>query len=133
MINALIKRVSVTYKCYEMYAHQGKIVQLLVFWGNSQHNWFPVYKVWWIISSIAISDNLQCWREWPRNVHLPCHKHRRNRSKFTGFLGCCWKYVFLFMSKMLNTLILNLFYKKNVFMKGVLRVSTGLVPIWRVQ
>jgi hypothetical protein len=24
MIDALIKRVSVTYKCYEMYAHQGK-------------------------------------------------------------------------------------------------------------
>ena len=25
----LIKRVSVTYKCYEMYAHRGKKVQLL--------------------------------------------------------------------------------------------------------
>jgi hypothetical protein len=25
MIDALIKRVSVTYKCYEMYAHRGKI------------------------------------------------------------------------------------------------------------
>jgi hypothetical protein len=25
MIDALIKRVSVIYKCYEMYAHQGKI------------------------------------------------------------------------------------------------------------
>ena len=31
MIDALIKRVSVTYKCYEMYTHQGKKVQLLVF------------------------------------------------------------------------------------------------------
>jgi hypothetical protein len=28
MIDALIKRVSVTYKCYEMYSHQGKKVQL---------------------------------------------------------------------------------------------------------
>jgi hypothetical protein len=28
MIDALIKRVSVTYKCYEMYAHQRKNVQL---------------------------------------------------------------------------------------------------------
>ena len=27
----LIKRVSVIYKCYEMYAHRGKKVQLLVF------------------------------------------------------------------------------------------------------
>jgi hypothetical protein len=27
MIDALIKRVSVTYKCYEMYAHLGKKVQ----------------------------------------------------------------------------------------------------------
>ena len=31
MIDALIKRFSVTYECYEMYAHRGKIVQLLVF------------------------------------------------------------------------------------------------------
>jgi hypothetical protein len=31
MIDALIKRVSVTYKCYEMYADQGERVQLLVF------------------------------------------------------------------------------------------------------
>jgi hypothetical protein len=31
MIDALIKRVSITYKCYEMYEHRGKKVQLLVF------------------------------------------------------------------------------------------------------
>jgi hypothetical protein len=31
MIDALIKRVSVTYKCYEKYVHRGKKVQLLVF------------------------------------------------------------------------------------------------------
>jgi hypothetical protein len=31
MIGALIKRVSVTYQCYEMYAHRRKKVQLLVF------------------------------------------------------------------------------------------------------
>jgi hypothetical protein len=31
MIDALIKRVSVTYKRYEMYAHRWKKVQLLVF------------------------------------------------------------------------------------------------------
>ena len=33
MIDALIKRVSVTYKCYEMYVHRpgGEKVQLLVF------------------------------------------------------------------------------------------------------
>ena len=31
MIDALIKRVSVTYKCYEIYAHRGEKVQLLVF------------------------------------------------------------------------------------------------------
>jgi hypothetical protein len=28
MIDALIKRVSITYKCYEMYAHRGKKVPL---------------------------------------------------------------------------------------------------------
>ena len=31
MIDAIIKRVSVTYKCYKMYAQRGKKVQLLVF------------------------------------------------------------------------------------------------------
>ena len=31
MIDALIRRVSVTYKCYEMYTHRGRKVQLLVF------------------------------------------------------------------------------------------------------
>ena len=31
MIDALIRRVSVTYKCYEMYANRGEKVQLLVF------------------------------------------------------------------------------------------------------
>jgi hypothetical protein len=31
MIDALIKRVSVIYKYYEMYTHRGKEVQLLVF------------------------------------------------------------------------------------------------------
>jgi hypothetical protein len=27
MIDALIKRVSVAYKCYEMYAHRGKLIE----------------------------------------------------------------------------------------------------------
>jgi hypothetical protein len=36
MIDALLKRVFVTYKCYEMYAHQGKKVQLLVFGDRSR-------------------------------------------------------------------------------------------------
>ena len=31
MIDALIKRASITYKCYEMYAHRRKKLQLLVF------------------------------------------------------------------------------------------------------
>jgi hypothetical protein len=31
MIDALIKRVSVTYECYEMYVQRVKKVQLLVF------------------------------------------------------------------------------------------------------
>jgi hypothetical protein len=36
MIDALIKRVSVTYACYDMYAHRGKKVQLLVFWDHQE-------------------------------------------------------------------------------------------------
>jgi hypothetical protein len=38
MIDALIKRVSVTYTCYEMYAHRGKKVQLLLFWDHQEMN-----------------------------------------------------------------------------------------------
>jgi hypothetical protein len=34
MIDALIKRVPVTYECYEMYANRGKNVQRLVFWDR---------------------------------------------------------------------------------------------------
>jgi hypothetical protein len=37
MIDALIKRVSVTYKCYEMHAHRGNKVQLLVFCDRSRN------------------------------------------------------------------------------------------------
>ena len=37
MIDALIKRVFVTYKCYEMYAHRGNKVQLLVFSDRSRN------------------------------------------------------------------------------------------------
>ena len=37
MIDALIKRVSVTYKYYEMYVHRGKKVQLLVFGDRSRN------------------------------------------------------------------------------------------------
>jgi hypothetical protein len=37
MIDALIKRVSVTYQCYEMYAHREKKVQLLVFSDRSRN------------------------------------------------------------------------------------------------
>ena len=37
MIDALIKRVSVTYQCYEMYAHWEKKVQLLVFSDRSRN------------------------------------------------------------------------------------------------
>jgi hypothetical protein len=37
MIDALIKRVSVTYKCYEMYAHRGKkVLIILVFQVHNQ-------------------------------------------------------------------------------------------------
>jgi hypothetical protein len=37
MIDALINRVSVTYQCYEMYAHREKKVQLLVFSDRSRN------------------------------------------------------------------------------------------------
>jgi hypothetical protein len=36
MSDALVKRVSVTFTCYEMYAHRGKKMQLLVFWDYQE-------------------------------------------------------------------------------------------------
>ena len=38
MIDALIKRVSVTYKCYEMYAHQIKSNQKVLFKVGTFYN-----------------------------------------------------------------------------------------------
>jgi hypothetical protein len=43
MIDALIKHVSVTYKCYEMYAHRGKKVQLTARVLRSIKKWTPSY------------------------------------------------------------------------------------------
>ena len=37
MIDALIKRASVTYNCYEMYAHRDRNVQLLAFSDRSRN------------------------------------------------------------------------------------------------
>jgi len=37
MIDALIKRVFVSYKCYAMYVHGEKKVQLLVLWDRSRN------------------------------------------------------------------------------------------------
>jgi hypothetical protein len=51
MIDALIKRVSVTYNCYEMYAHRGKKVQLLVFWYWSGSGSLSIRKDSWSLLS----------------------------------------------------------------------------------
>ena len=37
MIDALLKRVSVTFQCYEIYAHRGNKVQLLMFRDQSRY------------------------------------------------------------------------------------------------
>jgi hypothetical protein len=54
MIDALIKRVSVTYKCYEMYAHRGKKVQLLVL--RSIKKWTPSYQLSALFAEFAESS-----------------------------------------------------------------------------
>ena len=54
MIDALIKRVSVTYKCYEMYAHRGKKVQLLVL--RSIKKWTPSYQLSALFTEFAESS-----------------------------------------------------------------------------
>jgi hypothetical protein len=63
MIDALIKRVSVTYTCYEMYAHRGKKVQLLVFWDHQEMDAILliigiVYGVWqvWFSPGTPVSS-----------------------------------------------------------------------------
>jgi hypothetical protein len=54
MIDALIKRVSVTYKCYEMCAHRGKKVQLLVFWDRSRNGLHPWYS--WNTARVGVKQ-----------------------------------------------------------------------------
>jgi hypothetical protein len=44
MIDALIKRVSVTYKCYEMYVHREEKVELLVFRDRSRNGRHLIIK-----------------------------------------------------------------------------------------
>ena len=59
MIDALIKRVSVTYKCYEMYAHRGKKVQLLVLWDRSR-NELLIIGIVYGVCRIVIKSVQQC-------------------------------------------------------------------------
>ena len=58
MIDALIKRVFVTYKCYEMYAHRGKMVQLLVFWIDQEMD--AILLIIGIVCRIVIKSVQQC-------------------------------------------------------------------------
>ena len=55
MIDALIKLISVTYKCYEMYAHQGKKVQLLDVL-RSIKKWMSSYKLSALLTEFAESS-----------------------------------------------------------------------------
>ena len=55
MIDPLIKRASVTYKCYEMYAHRGKKVQLFVFL-RSIKKWTPSYQLSALFTEFAESS-----------------------------------------------------------------------------
>ena len=55
MIDALIKRVSVTYKCYEMYVHRGgKGVTARVL--RSIKKWMPSYKLSTLFTGFAESS-----------------------------------------------------------------------------
>ena len=58
MIDALIKRVSVTYKCYEMYVHRGKKVQLHARVLRSIKKWTPSYS--YRVCRIVIKSVQQC-------------------------------------------------------------------------
>ena len=61
MIDALIKRVSVTYKCYEMYAHRGKKVQLLMFIDRSRNGRHLInYRHAYGVCRIVIKSVQQC-------------------------------------------------------------------------
>ena len=61
MIDALIKRVSVTYTCYEMYAHRGKKVQLLVFWDHQEMDAILLFiAIVYGVCRIVIKSVQQC-------------------------------------------------------------------------
>jgi hypothetical protein len=60
MIDALIKRVSVTYKCYEMYVHRGEKVQLLVFWDQEMDAILLIIGIVYGVSRIVIKSVQQC-------------------------------------------------------------------------
>ena len=57
----LNKTFSVTYKCYEIYAHRGKIRQLLVFWDRSRNGrHLNNYRYCLRICRIVIKSVQQC-------------------------------------------------------------------------
>ena len=60
MIDALIKCVSVTYKCYEMYAHQGKKVQLLMFIDQEMDAILLIIGIVYSVCRIVIKSVQQC-------------------------------------------------------------------------
>jgi hypothetical protein len=67
-------RVSVTYKCYEMYAHREKKVQLLVFWDRSRNgchliNYRHCLQSWHFL--MKLTDNFQMSEHsWPCRFHI---------------------------------------------------------------
>jgi hypothetical protein len=64
MIDALIKRVSVSYTCYEIYVHRGKKVQLLVFK---------------YCSYTQITTILTCWLRIRIMYFIPTERSRHGR------------------------------------------------------
>ena len=132
MIDALIKRVSVTYKCYEMYAHQGKKVQLFVFWDRSRNGrHFINYRHCLRICLIVIwprsdvnkhgfrskhmqSNQIKIKKFYLKSVHFITIQHKLSRAFQTDMhnklhicILLCWLFQYSFRSAFLIVAIID--------------------------
>ena len=84
MIDALIKRVSVTYKCYEMYAHRGKRCNCSCFEIDQEMDAILlIIGIAYGVCRIVIKSVQQCNRNYSAilaTLQITSYVHGRNSS-----------------------------------------------------
>jgi hypothetical protein len=84
MIDALIKRVSVTYKCYEMYAHRGKRCNCSCFEIDQEMDAILlIIGIAYGVCRIVIKSVQQCNRNYSAilaTLQITSYVHSRNSS-----------------------------------------------------